>query len=148
MKTLITILIIASFIQATVLPINLVIIILICRAYIGTERSNLYLAFGFGLLISHLNIHQLGLQSIIYLVLVQLTHMLSKSKITANYLFIIPISFVLLLINNVSISIFTHQTINYWPQVLIESLLSLPILFLIRLWEERFVVRKEIKLRI
>lgn len=137
MKTLITILIIAAFLQTTILPIDLVLLVLICRAYIVRERANLYLAFVFGLLISHLNLTTLGLQSLVYLGIVAATQILSKTRLTGNSLLIVPISLVFLFLNGLG-----------WPQIIFAAFLSLPVLYLIRLWEERFIVRKEIKLKI
>ncbi len=148
MKTLIIILIIASFLQTTILPLDLVLIILICRSYIKTEKENLYLAFFTGLLISHLNLTPLGFMSILYLILIQITQILSKSRLAGNPLVIIPLSFVLLSLNQIINSYPLHQTIQIFPAVLIESILSLPILYLIRLWEERFTVSRAIKLKI
>lgn len=148
MKTLIIILILAAFLQTTILPINLILIILICRAYIKTDPINLYLAFGFGLLISHLQVTTLGLQSVIYLLLIQLTHILSKSPLTKNSFLIMPVSLFLLSINGIASSFLIHQTLQIFPRVILESIISLPTLFLLRLWEERFIVKKEIKLKV
>lgn len=148
MRTLIVILIIASFIQFTILPFNLVLIILICRAYIKTEKENLFLAFAFGLVVSHLSLNIFGLQSLIYLILIQITQMLSKLRLAGHPLLIIPLSFIFLSLNTVTISLVTAQTTALFPQVMIESLLSLPIFYLMRVWEERFIVRSEIKLKV
>lgn len=148
MKTLIIILIILSFIQTTIVPLDLVLIILICRAYIKTEQENLYLAFGFGILISHLEVLSLGLVSIVYLTVIQLTQMLSETPLAGPNLLIIPLTFVLLSLNQITSSYLSHQTLELFPQVIIESFLSLPILYFVKLWEGRFIVRKEIKLRV
>ena len=148
MKTLIIVLIIISFLQSTILPLNLVLIILICRAYIRPDKTNLFLAFALGLLDSHLNLTSLGIQSIIYLVIVQITESLSKSPLSRNSFLIIPISLALLSLNQLANLIFLHQTLLIFPKMFLESLLSWPSLYLLRLWEERFIVQKEIKLRI
>jgi len=148
MKTLIVVLIIASFIQTTILPIDLVLIILICRSYTKSSVSNLYLALGFGLLIAHLNLNTLGIDSLIYILAVQITQALSKVRLAGNSLLIIPITFILLGLSHLVSSIILHQSLNLFPKVLIESLISLPIFYGIRLWEERFIVRKEIKLKV
>ncbi len=140
MKTLILILILLSFVQTTILPLDLVLIILICRAYIKTQQENLYLAFGFGLLLSHLQLLLFGILSIFYLISIMLTQLFTKSPLAGRSLLIIPMSFVILLGFNHDLQLF--------PKVIIESLFSLPILYLLKLWEERFVVKKEIKLRI
>lgn len=148
MKTIIIILILLAFLQTTVLPLDLVLIILICRAYIRTDKANLYLSFFMGLLVSHLNLAPLGIQSILYISSVQITQMLSKSRLAGNSFIIIPLSFSLLLINEVINSLIMHQSFQIFPKVFIESILSLPALFLLKLWEERFIVRKDIKLKL
>lgn len=146
MKTLIIILIIASFIQTTILPIDLVLLILICRSYIKSDSGNLYLAFFFGIFISHLNLVSIGFQSLIILSLVETTEILSKLRLAGNPLLIVPLSLLLLTFNQLANSILSHSIFDF-SKIIIASLLSLPILFLIRLWEERLIVRKDIKLR-
>ena len=148
MKTLIIILIIAAFLQTTILPLDLVLIILICRSYIRTEKGNLYLAFFMGLLISHLNLTPIGIQSILYMISIQITQILSKSRLAGNSFMIIPLSLTFLLLNEVINGLILHQTFQISLKVLIESILSLPILYILKLWEERFIVRKDIKLKI
>ena len=147
MKTLIIILIIASFLQSTIVPVDLVLIVLICRTYIKPERANLYLAFAFGLLISNLSLRPLGFQSLIYIGSVQATESLSRLRLAGNPLLIIPITLMFLSMNQLAISLANHATWEF-SEVIFASFLSLPTLFLIRFWEERFVVRKEIKLKI
>ncbi len=147
MKTLIVILIIAAFLQTTIVPVDLVLIILICRAYIKSEKSNLYFAFAFGLLAAHLNLTAFGIQSLIYLSVVQVTQMLSRIRLAGNPLLMVPISLIFLALNQVINSLLRGSTWEF-SGVIIGALLSLPVLYLIRLWEERFVVRREIKLRI
>lgn len=147
MKTLIVILILAAFLQTTILPINLVLLILICRAYLKSEKENLYLAFAFGFFTAHLDLINLGLNSIMYLLIIQATQQLSKWSFSGHPLLIVPISFVLL---------FFYQFVNDYiaqqglivQQIIFTALISLPIFFLIRLWEDRFVVKKDIKLKI
>lgn len=142
MKTLIVILIIASFVQSTILPIDLVLIILICRSYVKSDQTNLFLAFGFGLLVSHLELTPFGLPAIIYLLIVQITQTFAKSRLAGNWLLIIPISLVFLSLNQLTISM------QLSTKVIIESLLALPIFYIVRLWEERFILQKEIKLKV
>lgn len=147
MKTLIFILVIASFLQSTILPIDLVLLILLCRSYLQPDKSNLLLAFAFGLLDSHLTLNTIGFHSLIYLTLVGLTETLSKSRLAGNPILIIPLSFILISIYQITQSIITSQLIQLFPKSLLEAFISFPILYLIRLWEERFIVRKGIKLR-
>lgn len=148
MKTIILILIIASFLQSTIFSLDLVLIILICRSYIRPGRNNLYLAFGFGLFNSQLNLTAFGLQSIIYLFIVAITESLSRSRLAGNPLIIIPLSFFLISFDQIVLSMVVGQSIRIFPTNLIGSLLSLPILYVVRLWEERFIVRSGIKLKV
>ncbi len=147
MKTLMLILIFVSFIQSTILPVDLVLMILICRSYIRPDKNNLYLAFVFGLIDGLLNLTTMGFQSLIYLILVALTESLSKSRLAGNPLLIVPLSLILLSVNYVSLSLLGGQSIQIFPKVIFEAFLSLPILYIVRLWEERFIVRREIKLK-
>jgi len=141
------ILIFVSFIQSTILPVDLVLMILICRSYIRPDKNNLYLAFVFGLIDGLLNLTTMGFQSLIYLILVALTESLSKSRLAGNPLLIVPLSLILLSVNYVSLSLLGGQSIQIFPKVIFEAFLSLPILYIVRLWEERFIVRREIKLK-
>lgn len=146
MKTLIIVLIIASFLQTTIVPVDLALLILICRSFVTNEKSNLYLAFAFGLLVSHLNLSSLGIQGLIYLGAVSVTQILSKLRLAGNPLLIVPISLVFIFLNQV----FNSNILTVWVivKIILFSFLSLPVFYLVRLWEERFVVRKEIKLRV
>ncbi len=142
MKTLIGVLTFIAFLQSSILPLDLILIILICRSYIRSDRANLFLAFGFGLLIDYLNLNRMGLESIIYLILIQITQILSRSRLAANPFLIIPLTFILISINQF------YQGNFYLPKIIFETFLSLPILYIVRIWEERFIIRKEIKLRV
>lgn len=148
MKTLIAILIILSFLQTSVILLDLVLLILICRSYLKTDSANLYLSFGFGLLISHLLLLPLGLYSILYLLVAILTELFTKSPLAGRSLFIIPVSLILLSFSQITGSLILHQNLPIFPKVFIEALLSLPLFYLLRFWEERFIVRKDIKLRV
>ena len=148
MKTLIAILIIFSFIESAILSLDLVLVILICRSYIRSDKSNLFLAFGFGLLIDYLNLTVLGINSLVYLLFVFLIQSLSRSRLSGNLFLIIPLTFCLLLINQLIAFLLFHQPFEIFPKIILESLFSLPILYLVRIWEERFIVQKGIKLRV
>lgn len=148
MKAIIAILILAAFLQSTVLSVDLVLIILILRSYIRVEKANYFLALFMGLFVSHLNFAPLGVESIIYLMLVQVTHMAAKSRFSENALTVVPLTLTLLSIHTSLSAWVSEQSIQLWPKVAIESFLSLPLYLVIKFWEERFVVRKDIKLRI
>ena len=147
MKALIIVLIIAAFLQATILPLDLILIILTCRSFIKSGKSNLYLAFASGLFLGHLTLTPMGLQSIIFLILIQATESLSKSRLSENPLSLIPICFIAIALNQITLSLFTQSTLQLTPKIY-EAILALPIFYFVRFWEERFIVRREIKLRI
>lgn len=147
MKTLIAILILSAFLQTTIFPFDLTLIILLLRTLIKPSKSNLYLAFLTGLLVSHLSSAPLGLYSFIYLLLVQLGLILAKSRFSNHMLIIYIEVTAFLVIENLSLSLFVGQSVMLWPKVFVESLLTLPIYIVLRLYEERFVINKEIRLR-
>lgn len=136
MKTLIVTAIIISFLQATVWPLDLALIILISRAYLKAQKSNLFLAFFLGLLISHLTLGPMGAKSMVYLTVAQITQVLSKSRLAGHPFLIVPLSFVFSLLDG-----------NFYLAV-VAAIFSLPIFYSLRLWQERFAPAKEIKLRI
>src|SRR3989344_6235415 len=117
MKALTIVLIIATFLQGTILPVNVVLLILICRSFIRSGKSNLYLAFGFGLFLSLLTLSPMGLQSLIFLILVQITESISKSRLSENPFSLIPICLLAILVNQITISLFTHQALILGPKI-------------------------------
>ncbi len=147
MKTLIIILIIASFIQTTILPVNLVMLILICRAYIKSNQTNLYLGFIFGILTSHLDLSNIGIQSLLNLSFVEATEILSKLRLAGNPFLIIPLVVFFITFSQFVSLIQNHGSFEF-QTVILTSILSVPTLFLVRLWEERFIVKEGIKLRV
>ena len=142
MKTLIGVLIFIALLQTSVLPLNIVLIILICRSYLRTDKANLFLAFAFGLLLSYLNLNLMGFLSIIYLIIIQATQILSKTRLAGNSLLIVPLVFIALSINDLLLRDFNLT------KIILESIFSLPIFYIVRIWEERFIVRKEIRLKV
>jgi hypothetical protein len=148
MGALVIVLTLLSFFQATLVPINLVLIVILLRSYIKVEPANLYLGFGFGLLLSHLNQLPLGSDSILFLILVMITRLISKAPFQKNIITALPFMFILLSINIALTAILKSQSVLLWPQILAEMLLLVPTYFILRLWEERFIPRKDFKLRV
>lgn len=148
MKTLITILILTSFIQVTLIPLDLCLMVLLLRSFIRPSSENLYLAFGLGLLVSLLNHAQLGLESLIFLFFAELVYLISKSTLTRNLYSSVAILSLFLVLYQVIEGLIYHQTIQFWPKIPIEILVSLPLYIVIRVWEERFITRKDIKLKV
>lgn len=143
MKTLTVILILLAFLQTSILPVNFGLILILVRAFIKQDRANFLLGLSFGLLLSHLMHLPLGLLSAVFVILVELVYLWSKTPIARNALTILPISVVaLLIVEKLS------GTTQIWPQIFWEIILILPIYLLVRFWEEQFTPPREIKLRV
>ncbi len=136
-----------AFLQSTVIPFNLVLIILILRSYISGDKYDLYLAFFFGLFMAHLNSLPLGPLSIIYLGLVEMAKILARSHFSQNIFTMIILMSVFLSAFHFLTFLLGYQTFQIWPNIAIEILLSIPLYYLIRIWEERFMFKREVKLK-
>lgn len=147
MKTQIVILILTSLIQAVFLPMDLVALLLVTQALVKNEKNNLLLAFFIGLFVSHLQQLPLGLLSLIYIFEIELVQILKKIPLSGIFtpFFII---FLVLFINSSLYSIIFSQTIIIWPKLFIEIILSIPTYIIMSFWQDRFVVKKDIKLKV
>lgn len=147
MKTQIAILILASLIQVVFWEVNLVVLLLIIQALIRNEKSNLLLAFFMGLFVAHLQELPLGLLSLIYIFEIELVQILKKIPLSGIFtpFFII---FLVLFINSSLYSIIFSQTLIVWPKLFIEIILSIPTYIIMSFWQDRFVVKKDIKLKV
>lgn len=148
MKALIIFLIIISFLQTTILPVNLGLIVLICRSYIRNDPYNLILAFAFGVLLSHLTLTTFGVYSLLFIFIIQFVKAVSKTRFAANPLFIIPLAFLGIYITDFITSFIYGLNFIFDPWIFIHAIFALPIFYIVRLWEERYIVRKEIKLKV
>ncbi|MFA5933539.1 MAG: hypothetical protein WCV81_04655 [Microgenomates group bacterium] len=147
MIPLIFILILFSFLQEAFLPFNLVLLALVSRAFVVTEKENYYLAFIFGLILSFLAGYPLGSLSIIYLILVLIIHIFRKIQFAHHPVVVIPVAVVALLVDQLARSLMLGSNIEL-GQIPVQIILVIPVYFAVLLWEERFIVRKEIKLKV
>lgn len=147
MKLFILILILAIFLQTTLVPLDLCLMLLICRSFIVNEKVNYYLAFFSGVFLGLLASTNLGFFALFFLIVVKLNTFFKKTALTANFLSILPVAFLILLSQSFFEKILFNQAINL-NRILIEVILILPIYFLVRFWEERFIVRPGIRLKI
>lgn len=143
----IIVLLFLSFLQGAFIPLNLVLVFLIIRSFIVDDRENLWLAFGFGLLLSLLLNYPLGSLSILYVIVTELVKLIKKTHLASFWLAILPLSFLALLFNRLIIWVLGGGSFNFW-WVVLEVSLVLPAYFVVRLWEERFVTRKDIRLKV
>lgn len=146
MIPLILTLILACFLQEAFLPFNLVLLIIIARSFVIDEKENYYLAFIFGLLLSFLAGYVLGILSIIYLIIVLVIHIFRRIQFVTHPVVVIPVAAVSLLVDALIRSLLLSSSVNLLS-LLPQILLIIPIYFLMFFWEERFIPKKDIKLK-
>jgi hypothetical protein len=146
MKLTIFLLTLAVFIQTAFLPVNLVLIFLISRTLVIDNRSNLHLALYAGVLMGVLMSVNIGFYPLLFLVIVQWLNMLKKLAISNSLLIVPVLTFLSLLLIAISEQLFLKQSFNFM-NIIVQSVLSLPIYILIRFWEERFIVAPPLKLK-
>lgn len=147
MKTFILFLIFAILLQTTLIPINLCLIMLVCRGLTIDERANFYLAIISGVTLGLLTSLNLGFYPLIFLIYILLLSLFKKSSFSANFLLFLPLAFLLYLATAFLEKIFFNQSINLY-KLLFELVLTIPIYLIVRFWGERFVVNKGIKLKV
>lgn len=147
MKTLILILILAALVQSAFLPINLVLLILISRSLVVEDLTNLYLAFGSGILVGITQSENIGLLALIFLLAVKIGEISKHLPFSSSILIVIPVSLVIMFLSALAEQIFLGHTIQF-SQVLIEAVVSFPIFIMVKFWEERFVVPSGVKLKL
>lgn len=147
MRVYLSALILIALIQSSLLPINLCLLAIIAKSFARHGKENYYLALLAGITLGILSTVNLGFWALIFLIVVWITHLVRKLPITANFFTILPVSFGIILIVTLLESFFLNQKINNWI-IIIESILTLPLFVLIKIWEERFVVRDDIKLKL
>lgn len=147
MKALIFILLISTFLQTTIWSLELTLIIILIRAAIKPEKENLYLSFGFGLLLAHLLLLPWGSLSLLYLILVAAVSLIFKRWHLEH-----PLILILLVLSGILVdALVVSALIKSWDisffKLLSEFLLILPIYIMVKFLEERFTVKSEIKLK-
>lgn len=147
MILLVVLLTLMSFLETSFLGINWVLTILVIRSFLVTDKANLTLAFSFGILLSLLSNKPLGSLSLIYLILVLIVQLVKKFLPTASWLILLPVIIICLLVSCFIQSLVLKVSFSY-QLVIIQALLALPFYILLKMWEERFVPQKDIKLKL
>lgn len=151
MRSLIVILVTLSFLQGALFPVNFVLLVILGRTFVVDDRQNYWLAFGFGLLLSLLSGYPLGGLSMIYLFFVTLVSLIKKVELSSHWVVIFSLSLFILFLNQVFLHLLFQTDVNLFDdrlRLLIEALLILPVYFVVRIWEERFIPRSDIRLKI
>ena len=147
MIAVILVLFFLCFLQVTILPINIVLLILISRALIKDEKVNYYLAFTFGLLLSFLAGLPLGSLSLIYLILIFGIHIFRRAQFATHPLIAVPVAAICLIIDAFAKTLIFSISVDYLT-IALQTILVIPIYFIILFWEERFIPKKDIKLKV
>lgn len=147
MKLFIFILFILALLQTSFIPLNLCLVLLVCRSYAAHQLSNYYLALAAGFFLGILSAVNIGFWPLIFLIAVVVIHTVRQLPITARFLTVIPVTFVVLLAVNWTESFFLRTPFIWWYP-LISSIIAFPVYIIVREWEDRFVAKPGIKLRV
>lgn len=150
MITIIATLLFAAFLQGALLPFSLTFMILICRTFVTYERVNYSLAFWFGLLVALLLGLPLGSLSLFYLLCLVLISFIRRTQFASSWVAMLPLAVFLLALNQVTVGVLSGSgmaNLLRWQSLLPEVIFILPVYFSVRFWEERFIPRKEIRLK-
>jgi cell shape-determining protein MreD len=147
MKLFIFIICLLAFVQTSFVPLNLCLILLICRSYASPQKSNYYLALIAGILLGILTAFNVGFYALLFVMVVFLMHALRRLPITGKFITILPASLVASIIVMWVENLVYHIPFNWW-NLLWGSILALPIFLVIREWEDRFIVKTGIKLKV
>jgi cell shape-determining protein MreD len=147
MKVFIFLLILAAFLQSSVMPVNLVLLLLIARSLVVSGKENLIAAFLGGVLIGFLQAENLGFWCLVLLLVVKLVSTSRKLPVSKNIFTVAFISTLAIVLVNFLHQLIFKQTLDQWV-VISEIILSLPIYACMLFWEERFVVKGEERLKL
>lgn len=147
MKTFLLLLTLFAFLQSAFLPINLILVVMIARALVIEDRVNLLLAFLGGLILSFLSQVNLGYFPLVLIIVVKLVGLARKLPVSFNPLVVLLSGSIAIALVAISNSFFIHQNLTIWSH-LVEALLVVPSYYLVQIWEERFIVKSHIKLKV
>lgn len=147
MKTLFLWIILFAFLQSSVISLNLVLVVLIARSLAVDNGANLLLAFFGGLILSFLTQTNLGYWPLFLLFIVKIGLLTGKLPVSFNPLVIFLSGSVLVFFAALINKLFLHQDFQFLKLVF-EAVLVVPAYFLIRIWEERFVPKSELRLKL
>lgn len=146
MKTVFLWTILFAFLQSSILSLNLVLVILIASSIATDDGKNLILAFFAGLALSFLTQTNLGYWPLLFLFISKLGLLIKKLPVSFNPFIIFLAGLFLVFLSALAGKLFINQEFQIL-NIFFEAFLVIPAYFLIRLWEERFVVKGQIKLK-
>ena len=136
-----------TFLQGTIIPLNVILVVILARSFVVTDKENYWIAFSFGLLLALLLGYSLGSLSLVYLMIVTVIYLIKRANFASHWLAVLPLSIVILAFFHLMEGLLIKSVLQ-WNYLMIESLLILPAYLLIGFWEERFVPKSDIRLKI
>lgn len=147
MKVFLLFIVLFAFLQSAVITLNLVLVILAARSLVLSDRSNLIIAFFGGLMLSFLTQTNLGYWPLVLILIVKLGELLRRLPVSFNILTVFVAGSLQVLVVVLLNKLFLGDRIEIYPHLL-EAILVVPSYYLIKMWEERFVAKSAIKLRV
>lgn len=135
----ILIMIIASFLQSSFLPINLCLILLLCRNSLVDDNYNFISAFIAGLFLSFLSSLNLGIYPILFLISVWMMQLFKRSPLSINPITNFIFAGIFMVVFTLIENFIFGMKLNI-PKIAWEVALFGPIFALYYFWEDRFVV--------
>lgn len=146
MKLIILLIILCAFLQTTFIPLNLVLLFIIARSFAITDNANFILSFIAGILVGLLSSQNIGIYPIIFLSVTQIIYWFKKLPFSTNILFIIPL-FILICTSLAYIEqIIFNQSFNVF-KIIPETLIGTLVFIFVKFWEDRFIVKPQLRLR-
>lgn len=147
MKIFLLLLIICSFLQSAFLGVNFVLVLIVARSLVSAEKSNLYLAFTGGLILSFLTQVNLGYWPFVLLLVSKVSSLAKELPFSLNPVMVFLTGVLQVVIVALFSKFYMHANMDV-SIFIIETLLIVAVYYLMRVWEERFIVRREIKLKV
>jgi cell shape-determining protein MreD len=125
----------------------LCLILIISTSLVAEKRSNYFVSFAAGTILGILSGQNIGFWALVFLTVARSIHLIRRLPFSLTYLTVIPISLAAIFMVAFLEKLVFGQTINI-VKVFIEATVTLPTYIFIKFWEERFIVRPEIRLKI
>lgn len=129
---------VAAFIQSAFLPLNICLILIVCRNLLVDSRANLSLAFGGGLFLSFLTSLNLGFYALLFLVVAKLVQVFRASPLFSNIVTSLIFGAIIIVLfaqfERIFLGINKNLVIN-----VVEIIALVPVYMLYSFWEERFI---------
>lgn len=147
MRLFIVALILSAFFQSAFLPLNLCLCLVISRSFVSESKSNLIAAFFGGILLGFLNGQNIGFWALVFLILAKIIYVSKNLPFAQSPKVILPLAFLLIVGVEQIERVFLGIEFNLIRSI-IETLLCIPLYIAIRFWEERFVMRGDVRLKL